>query len=124
MLEHPDLVSDDAVGDAPVHHDSGVSRGRQRTHGGGPLHEIELVAAGVALETERQLEAAAAHLKRAVDSHVDVDIPPWRVVVIVVRERPLDLELDAVEQLAVHTESAAAPGKAILDGDVVPPEED
>ena len=46
-----------------------------------------------------------------------------RSVVIVVLKGALHLELDAVEQLAIHADSAAAPREAVLDRSLVIPQE-
>src|SRR5688572_9291183 len=107
-----------------MHHHTRVACRRQRADGSRSLDEIESVAAGVALEAERQLESPAAHLKRAIDAHVRVDITPRRVVVIIVLEGAFNLELDAVEQLTVNADAPAAPREAVLDRSDVVPQQD
>ena len=56
VLEAAELIAEDALDDAAVHHPADVASRRERAGGERPIHEVEVGGAGVLVEAERQLE--------------------------------------------------------------------
>ena len=116
MLEHPELVSDDAA--AAVDHRADVTAGGEIGRDARAVDEIEVRRSRDLFETEWHLELAALDLALAEITEVDEDVAPRAVVHLIeaARERRLlrvevhlafDLVLEVLQEEAFGADASA-----------------
>ena len=104
-VEDPEFVGHAAIQAAAVHHHALIARRRQLRGDARAVDEVEVGAPEILLETERHLEAAAAHRCRVEGVPVEVDVFPVGPVTVARQRSASFLEVDVSGELALEAEA-------------------